>query len=131
MQWVRSRFRADFSAILYYSYSATKIRVLLNSMNLPYSAEQIEEIKEDLYLKAKEGKTKELAENVFAVFIDAYHTSIDTNRVQKAVIYKVIGIYIWKAKRDYTATIFSLVLRAKMTGFRLINRRLKRGMLMV
>jgi len=100
-------------------------------MNLPYSAEQIEEIKEDLYLKAKEGKTKELAENVFAVFIDAYHTSIDTNRVQKAVIYKVIGIYIWKAKRDYTATIFSLILRAKMTGFRLINRRLKRGMLMV
>ena len=31
-------------------------------------------------------KTKELSENVFAVFIDAYHTSIkdeDTNRVKK------------------------------------------------
>jgi len=67
------------------SYSPNKIRALLNSMNLPYSAEQIEEIKEDLYLKAKEMKTKELPENVFSLFIDAYLTSIkdeDTNRVK-------------------------------------------------
>ncbi len=77
------------------SYSPNKIKSLLQSMNLPYSAEQIEEIKEDLYNKAKEFKTKEIPSELFALFIDAYHTSIkdeDTNRVRKAVIYSVIGI---------------------------------------
>jgi len=80
-------FKNFISNLVLQSYSPNKIRALVNSMNLPYSAEQIEEIKEDLYLKAKEVKTKELAENVFAVFIDAYHTSIDTNWVKEAVIY--------------------------------------------
>ncbi len=39
-------------------------------MNLPYSAEQIEEIKEDLYNKAKKLKTRELPEDLFSMFID-------------------------------------------------------------
>ncbi len=48
----------------------------MQSMKLPYSPEQIEEIKEELYNQAKELKTKELPENLFAMFIDAYHGSV-------------------------------------------------------
>jgi len=44
------------------SYSPAKIKALLQSMKLPYSAEQIEEIKEELYQKAKELRTRELPE---------------------------------------------------------------------
>ncbi|WP_423837406.1 transposase, partial [Thermodesulfovibrio thiophilus] len=77
------------------SYSPNRIKALLQSMNLPYSAEQIEEIKEDLYNKAKELRTRELPENLFAMFIDAYHNQIkdaETNRIKKAVIYNIVGI---------------------------------------
>ncbi|WP_440871030.1 IS256 family transposase [Thermodesulfovibrio yellowstonii] len=77
------------------SYSPGKIKALLQSMKLPYSAEQIEEIKEELYNKAKELRTRELPENLFCLFIDAYHTSMkdeEVGRVKKAVIYVAIGI---------------------------------------
>lgn len=77
------------------SYSPNKIKSLLKSLNLPYSPEQIEELKEDLYKNAREISTKQLPDNVFALFIDAYHTSVkddDTNQVKKAVIYSIMGI---------------------------------------
>lgn len=73
-------------------------------MKLPYSPEQIEEIKEELFNKAKKLRTKELPENVFCLFIDAYHTSIkdeETNRVKKAVIYVAIGIDLEGRKSFY------------------------------
>ena len=83
------------------SYSPNKIKALLKSMNLPYSAEEIEEIKEDLFLKAKEFKNKQLTENIFAIFIDAYHTQIkdDENKIKKAVIYSIISIDL-KGKKE-------------------------------
>jgi transposase-like protein len=64
-------------------------------MNLPYSAEQIEELKEDLYNKAKEIRTRELPSDMFALFIDAYHTQKkdeEINRIKKSVIYKIVGV---------------------------------------
>jgi|YNPBryunderm2012_1023409.scaffolds.fasta_scaffold22677_2 transposase-like protein len=119
------------------SYSPNKIRALLSSMNLPYSVEQIEEIKEDLYLKAKEMKTKELPQDVFALFIDAYHTSIkdeDTNRVKKAVIYNAIGIDMEGKKGLYGYYVF-FGSESKEDWLQilndLINRGLKRVMLIV
>ena len=83
------------------SYSPNKIKALLKSMNLPYSAEEIEEIKEDLFLKAKEFKNKQLTENIFTIFIDAYHTQIkdDENKIKKAVIYSIISIDL-KGKKE-------------------------------
>lgn len=77
------------------SYSPAKIKALLQSMKLPYSAEQIEEIKEELYQKAKELRSRELPENLLCLFIDAYHTSMkdeEVGRVRKAVIYVAVGI---------------------------------------
>jgi putative transposase len=83
------------------SYSPNKIKALLKSMNLPYSTEEIEEIKEDLFIKAKEFKNKQLAENIFAIFIDAYHTQIkdDENKIKTAVIYSIISIDL-KGKKE-------------------------------
>lgn len=65
------------------SYSPNKIKDLLQSMNLPYSAEQIEEIKEELYNKAKELRTGEVFENLFALFIDAYHCNIKDDETMR------------------------------------------------
>ncbi len=119
------------------SYSPNRIRALLSSMNLPYSAEQIEELKEELYVKAKEIRTKELPEDTIAIFIDAYHTGIkdeDTNRVKKAVIYNVIGIDMEGKKGLYGYYIF-FGSESREDWLQilndLINRGLKRVMLIV
>ena len=48
-----------------------------------------------MYNKAKEIKIKELPSDMFALFIDAYHTQIkdeETKRIKKAVIYNIVGI---------------------------------------
>ena len=76
-------------------YSPNKIKSLLNSLSLPYSPEQIEELKDEFCAKAKEFFTRQLPENVFALFIDAYHVSTkddDTKQIRDSVIYTVIGI---------------------------------------
>ena len=82
------------SNLILQSYSPNKIKSLLKSLNLPYSESDIEEIKNDLYLKAKELKNKQLTNNVFCIFIDAYHTQIkdENNKIKKAVIYSIISI---------------------------------------
>ncbi len=98
------------------SYSPNKIKALLQSMNLPYSAEQIEEIKEDLYNKAKKLRTRELASDMFSLFIDAYHTQIkdeETNRIKKAVIYNIVGIDMEGRK-----SLVSYYQKVKRTGYR-------------
>lgn len=77
------------------SYSPNKIKALLKGMNLPYSQEQIDELREELYIKAKELRSKELPDKTCCIFIDAYHTDIkedETGRVKKAVIYTILGI---------------------------------------
>ena len=82
------------SNLILQSYSPNKIKSLLKSLNLPYSSSDIEEIKNDLYLKVKELKNKQLTNNVFCIFIDAYHTQIkdENNKIKKAVIYSIISI---------------------------------------
>lgn len=112
------------------SYSPNKIRALLNSMNLPYSAEQIEEIKEELYNKAKELRTKEITENMFALFIDAYHTNIkdeDTNRVKKAVIYNVIGIDL-EGRKSLCSYYIYWGSESKEDWLEILNDLIKRGL---
>ena len=112
------------------SYSPNKIKSLLQSMNLPYSPEQIEEIKEELYNKAKEIKTKELPSDMFAVFIDAYHTQIkdiETNRVKKAVIYNIIGIDM-EGKKNYLSYYIYFGSERKEEWLQILNDLIKRGL---
>lgn len=91
------------------SYSPNKIKALLTDLSLPYSPEQIEEIREELYTKAKELKTRQLPDNAICLFIDAYHTDIkdeETSKVRKAVIYSIIGINMDGTKEVYSYYVF-------------------------
>ena len=58
------------------SYSPNKMKSFLNSLNLPYSKEEVEEIKEEILKEAKGINTRGIKENYLAVYIDAYHTPI-------------------------------------------------------
>lgn len=94
--WQRgdSSYNEFITNLILQSYSPNKIKSLLKSLDLPYSISDIEEIKNDLYMKARELKTKQLTNNVFCIFIDAYHTQIkdENNKIKKAVIYSIISI---------------------------------------
>jgi transposase-like protein len=112
------------------SYSPNKIKALLQSMNLPYSAEQIEEIKEDLYNKAKELKTKELPSDMFSLFIDAYHTQIkdeETNRIKKAVIYNIVGIDM-EGRKSLVSYYIYFGSESKEDWLQILNDLIKRGL---
>ncbi|ODA43219.1 Mobile element protein [Thermodesulfovibrio sp. N1] len=112
------------------SYSPNKIKALLQSMNLPYSAEQIEEIKEDLYNKAKELKTKELPSDMFSLFIDAYHTQIkdeETNRIKKAVIYNIMGIDM-EGRKSLVSYYIYFGSESKEDWLQILNDLIKRGL---
>ncbi len=112
------------------SYSPNKIKTLLQSMNLPYSAEQIEEIKEDLYNKAKELKTRELPSDMFALFIDAYHTQIkdeEVNRIKKAVIYNIVGIDM-EGRKTLLSYYIYFGSESKEDWLQILNDLIKRGL---
>ena len=112
------------------SYSPNKIKALLQSMNLPYSAEQIEEIKEDLYNKAKELRTRELSSDMFALFIDAYHTQIkdeETKRIKKAVIYNIVGIDM-EGKKSLVSYYIYFGSESKEDWLQILNDLIKRGL---
>jgi putative transposase len=112
------------------SYSPNKIKALLQSMNLPYSAEQIEEIKEDLYNKAKEIRTRELPSDMFALFIDAYHTQIkdeEVNRIKKSVVYNIVGIDM-EGRKSLVSYYIYFGSESKENWLQILNDLIKRGL---
>jgi transposase-like protein len=71
------------------------MKSFLNSLNLPYSKEEVEEIKEEILKEAKGINTRGIKENYLAVYIDAYHTPIKEKvdeKVMEGVIYVIVGI---------------------------------------
>jgi len=135
------KFDDSFQNILFnlilHSYSPNKIKSLLNSLNLPYSPEEIDQIKDDLYSKSKELSSRELPSDAFALFIDAYHTDIkddDSNKVKKAVIFTVVGVDLKGYKDIYGFyTFFGSESKENWLVILndLINRGLKRVLLIV
>jgi transposase-like protein len=92
------------ASLIIHAYSPNKIKAILNNLGLPYSKNDIDELKESLYQKSMEFKTRELDTDVFCIYIDAYHTKIkddDSNKVKKAAIYTVIGIDLDGNKEVY------------------------------
>ncbi|MFN3739536.1 MAG: IS256 family transposase [Thermodesulfovibrionales bacterium] len=131
-QWQRAddSFEDFVLNIVLKSYSPNKIKALLHSMNLPYSPEQIEEIKEELYNKAKELRTGEIPENLLALFIDAYHCSIkdeETMRVKKAVIYNAIGMDL-EGKKGFLGYYIYWGSESKEDWLEILNDLIKRGL---
>lgn len=74
-------------------YSESSLTSTLKSINLPYSEEEMNKIKDELKNKLELFKIRELPEDAFALIIDAYHCEIRENtKVKKATCYVVLGI---------------------------------------
>jgi len=81
-------------------YSESQLVRSLKELGLPYSEIEMEKIKESLIEKLKDFKSREIDEDVFALFIDAYHCEIrDMGKVKKGVVYSVVGINL-EGKKD-------------------------------
>jgi len=66
-------------------YSESSLLNTLKSLNLPYSDDELNKIKDDLKSELDLFKQRELPESVFALLIDAYHCEIkDGSKVRKA-----------------------------------------------
>jgi putative transposase len=95
--WQRGDQSVDdlMSSLLLQAYSPNKIKAIFKKLGLPYSQDDLDALQEELYQRSLEFKARELDQEVFALFIDAYHTQIketDGKKVKKAVIYTVLGI---------------------------------------
>ena len=128
------RFDKDFQDILLnlilQSYSPSRIRSFLRSLNLPYSPEQREQLKEELYSYAKEIRTKELPSDCFSLIIDAYHTEIkdeEVKRLRKAVIYICIGIDM-ELKKDFFGYWIFFGSEKKGDWIKIFNELISRGL---
>ncbi|RMF95269.1 MAG: IS256 family transposase, partial [Candidatus Schekmanbacteria bacterium] len=63
-------------------------------LGLPYSKDELEKIEDDILKRLEEFKTKELPEDAFVLYIDAYHGKLkeSSGKVRKCCIYTVLGI---------------------------------------
>jgi putative transposase len=87
-------------ALITVGYSPSKLRNILLSLGISYSAEVVDRIIKELKEEYNDFVKRELPEEVFAVYIDGYKTKLkrrDGLRVENVTIYSVIGIdFEWK-----------------------------------
>jgi transposase-like protein len=105
-QWQRGDQSYDdlLNSLIIHGFSPNKIRSILKNLNLSYSDNDIHEIKDELFERSKEFRTRELNAEALCIYIDAYHTQIkdpDTHKVTKAAIYSVVGISLDGKKEIY------------------------------
>ena len=81
-------------ALLSNGYSKAKIKQTLKKLNLPYSEEDMEDILDLVYQHLQAYKNSVLPEELFAVFIDAYHCKMrDKNeKLTNISIYLAVAI---------------------------------------
>jgi putative transposase len=81
-------------ALLANGYSRARIKVTLEKLNLPYSEESIEELTNLIYDHLQFYKENPLPQEMFAVFIDAYHGKIrdENGKVGDVSIFTAVGI---------------------------------------
>lgn len=87
-------------ALIQNGYSPNNLKNTLSQLNLNYSPKEIETITEELKNRYYDFVQKELPEDVFALYIDAYRAEMndkEKNKVRTITIYTVIGITLdWK-----------------------------------
>ena len=83
-------------------YSPSQLQRTLSELGLPYTQEEIKKITEQLRERLDDFKTRELPSEVFALFIDGYHTMIkQSKRIKRACVYTVLGIDLEGQKDVY------------------------------
>ena len=76
-------------------YSPSNLKLVLASLNLPYSPKEIEQITNDLREEYYDFVRREIAEDVFVIYIDGYKMKLkdsSSGRVENMTLYSVIGI---------------------------------------
>ena len=88
-------------ALLANGYSRTRIKATVEELNLPYSEETVEELVNLIYDHLQFYKEAPLDEEMFAVFIDAYHAKLrdENGKVTDVTIFVAVGIDMEGYKR--------------------------------
>jgi transposase-like protein len=100
------RVGASYTDVLYSliinGYSPSQLQRTLSELGLPYTQEEIKKIVEELRERLEDFKTRQLPSEVFAIFIDGYHTDIkQSKKVRKACVYTVLGMDLLGQKDIY------------------------------
>lgn len=106
------------------------MRSLIYDLDMPYSFTEASKVKEDILLLAKEFKSRELPQNLFAMLIDAYHTELrddSDGKIKKAVIFTVLGITL-DAKKTHLGFYLFFGSENKSKWIEIFNNIISRGM---
>ncbi|GAB5046179.1 IS256 family transposase [Thermodesulfovibrio sp. TK110] len=100
------RVGASYTDVLYSliinGYSPAQLHRTLSELGLPYTQDEMKKIIEDLRERLEDFKTRQLPSEVFALFIDGYHTDIKQSKnVRRACVYTVLGIDLTGQKDIY------------------------------
>lgn len=117
-------------ALAFNNYSPAKMRSLIYDLDMPYSFTEASKVKEDILLLAKEFKSRELPQNLFAMLIDAYHTELrddSDGKIKKAVIFTVLGITL-DAKKTHLGFYLFFGSENKSKWIEIFNNIISRGM---
>nr|WP_281364555.1 transposase [Thermosipho japonicus] len=81
-------------ALFVNGYSRSMVRATLQTLNLPYQEEAIEDLTDLIYDHLDAYRTSPLPEELFAVFIDAYHGKLrdENGKVVDVSIFVALGI---------------------------------------
>lgn len=95
-RWIRSTdsYEDLLVSLVVNGYSKSGLINTLKGLDLPYSEDEVDKIKEDIIKRLEEFKTRELPKDVFTLYIDAYQAQIkdEGGKIKKGVIYTVLGI---------------------------------------
>jgi len=137
-KWIRSTksYENLLLSLVTNGYSRNNLIGILKQLGLPYSKDELEKIEDDILRRLEEFKTKELPENAFVLYIDAYHGKLreNTGKVRKCCIYTVLGVDLEGNREVYG---FYVLLGSENKGewikiFNdLVTRGLKRTLLIV
>ncbi len=101
-QRVGSSYTELLYSLVVNGYSPSQLQRTLSELGLPYTEDEIKKITEELRERLEDFKTRQLPSEVFALFIDGYHTDIKASkRVKKSCVYTVLGIGLEGQKDIY------------------------------
>jgi len=101
-QRVGSTYTDVIYSLIINGYSPSQLQRTLSELGLPYTQDEIKRIAEELRERLEDFKTRQLPSEVFALFIDGYHTDIkQSNKIRKACVYTVLGMDLQGQKDIY------------------------------